>query len=344
MALARVEPDASALAMVMDPSAAEAQLHALQDFVRRVMVEGEDFGVIPGTEKSGGKDAQGNQRPPKKTLLQPGAQKLAEIYGFAVTFTDERPPVERWEMEDPLFAYVKRATITRRRDGLYLGSGIGSCNSRETRYAGRWVFEREVPAELDRDRLPRRDGTAKGSGKPYVMYRVPNPALYDLVNTIEKMACKRAYVGAVIGVTRSAGIFTQDAEDIPPEAYGERRPVAASREHEHTGHGANIPDAEIEEPYAEPPPPARPEWAESIRAAAFVKGWRTADLAAAAVRVATSGVAPVEAVEAELVEAMAWAKVPEAHKPKALEFFRGETAKAMPPPAEQGAPRAGAAS
>jgi hypothetical protein len=79
------------------------------------------------------------------------------------------------------------------------------------------VFERDVPIDLDRGNLPKKDGIGRNN-KPYVLYRVPNPEIYDLVNTIEKMACKRALVHAVIAVTRSSGLFTQDLEDVKVEA------------------------------------------------------------------------------------------------------------------------------
>lgn len=231
-AIAVIRPSEAGLTMVVAPTEAEQRLHDLQDFVRRNMVEGEDFGVIPGTKGQDGK-------PPKKTLLQPGAQKLAEIYGLAVTFEDARTPIERWDGEDPMFAYFKIAKVSRRTDGAFLGSGMGSCNSREKKYAARWVFERDVPPHLDIERLPKREGKAKGSGKPFVMFKVPNPEIFDLVNTIEKMACKRALVGAVIAVTRSAGIFTQDMED-------------AAQEPQSRNASAEVIEAEFE---TAPPPP-----------------------------------------------------------------------------------------
>lgn len=219
-----VAPPSGALAMMGTPSEAEERLRELQDFIKRAMVEGSDYGKIPGTDKD--------------TLLQPGAQKLAEIYGFAVDFEDARPPIERWgdDGSEPLFAYFKRARLMRRTDGLFVGAGIGSCNSREEKYSGRWVFEREVPDHLDRSRLRRRDGKSKKNGSPYVMFRIPNPALFDLVNTIEKMAAKRALVMAVIAATRSAGIFTQDLEDMAPEARGAKgKPEASEAEYEEDG-------------------------------------------------------------------------------------------------------------
>lgn len=232
-ALARTE--SAGLAMVVEPSEAVRQLQQLQEFVRGCMVEGEDYGVLPGTRGQDGK-------PPKKVLYQPGAQKLKEIYGLAVTFEDSRPPIERWDGDDPMFAYFKRAIVTRMSDGRFLGDGIGSCNTREQKYASRWVFDNQVPPGLDVSRLQRKEGVSAKNGRTFVQYKIPNPEIFDLVNTAEKMACKRALVAGIISVTRSAGIFTQDMEKAVEEA---RQPGVGRTE---------IPDAEFEE---QPPPPPR---------------------------------------------------------------------------------------
>lgn len=248
--LATREPSHDGLVMVIAPTEAEQRLRELQDFVRRTMVEGEDYGVIPGTKGTEGK-------PPKKTLFQPGAQKLAEIYGLAIKYEDERPPIERWDDDGAFFAYTKRAVLSRRSDGLFLGSGVGSCNSKEEKYAGRWVFERDVPGHLDFAKLRSKSGVGKNK-KPYTMYRVPNSAIFDLVNTIEKMACKRALVHAVIAVTRSAGIFTQDLDDISREARGEIEdaefePVAVMDPGDHNGHRVREPEPAKPQPVAVDP-------------------------------------------------------------------------------------------
>lgn len=154
------------LTMVSSPQLAQQRLAQLQDFVKEVMIEGVDHGTIPGT--------------PKPTLYQPGAQKLCEIYGLApeFEFTSRR---EDWE--NGFLAYEARCTLISRRDGGKVGTGIGACNSQESRYKKR--------------------------------------SAADLQNTLMKMACKRALVHAVLGATRSAGIFTQDIEDDAPE---EERP------------------------------------------------------------------------------------------------------------------------
>jgi hypothetical protein len=201
--LARTSTDYDGLVMVVAPAEAARRLQELQAFVQSAMVRGVDYGTIPGTDKP--------------TLLQPGAQKLEEIYGFAHTF-EAAETVQDWEKG--FFLYRKRCVLTSRRTGTYIGDGVGSCNSREGRYAYRWMFDNELPQGLDRKAL--RSETKVGrNGKPYTRYRMPNEDIYSLVNTIEKMAAKRALVHAVIGATRSAGIFTQDVEDLPSEVFGE---------------------------------------------------------------------------------------------------------------------------
>jgi len=191
------------LVMVVSPAEARRRVQELQAFVQEVMVRDVDFGVIPGTDKP--------------SLYQPGAQKLAELYGFSHDF-EESTSVEDWEKG--FFFYRRKCILTSRRDGRYVGSGVGSCNSREDRYAGRWVFDNEVPKGLDINALPVKTFNKRNGSGTFRKYRVPNPDIYSLVNTIEKMACKRAYVGAVIAVTRSAGLFTQDVEDLPAEVFG----------------------------------------------------------------------------------------------------------------------------
>lgn len=163
-----IEVRNDALTMVSSPQIARQRLMQLQEFVRDAMIEGIDYGTIPGT--------------PKPTLYQPGAQKLTEIYGLAphYEFTSR---VENWE--SGFLVYEARCTLRSRRDDSVVGTGIGACNSMEGRYKKR--------------------------------------SAADLQNTLMKMACKRALVHAVLGATRSSGIFTQDLEDAEPEEPKQRK-------------------------------------------------------------------------------------------------------------------------
>lgn len=231
-ALVKVEREYQGLQMATAPAEAQRRVQELQAFVQKAMVKGLDYDTIPGTEKP--------------SLLQPGAQKLAEIYGFSHRFIVTEQ-VKEWERGFFYFEY--RCVLESRRDGSFVGEGLGSCNSRESKYAGRWVpaselpkganlasyqrregarwcFETDLPAGVDRRTLQTQQRKSK-KGSTYTVYRVvdeqylvPNPDPYSLVNTMQKMAAKRAYVMAVIAATRSAGIFTQDTEDLPAEVFG----------------------------------------------------------------------------------------------------------------------------
>jgi len=53
------------------------------------------------------------------------------------------------------------------------------------------------------------------------IYAVPNHDVADQVNTIQKMAQKRAFVGASLIATNASEFFTQDIEDMPREAISD---------------------------------------------------------------------------------------------------------------------------
>jgi hypothetical protein len=61
------------------------------------------------------------------------------------------------------------------------------------------------------------------------LYRIPNPDIADLVNTIQKMAQKRALVAATLIATSASEFFTQDVEDTSGDSFG--IPDADGRSH-----------------------------------------------------------------------------------------------------------------
>ena len=187
-------------AFVMSVQQAKQQLLQLQSFVREVMVKDEDYGVIPGTEKP--------------TLLKPGAEKLNEIYGYAPEL-DTSNRVEDWA--GGFFHYEVKCRLVSKRTGRIVAEGVGSCNSKEKRYNDRWVFKSDLPDTLTQDEighLKTKEIVSRKNGQKYTMYLWRNEDIFTLVNTILKMAKKRALVDATLSATRSSGIFTQDMEDI----------------------------------------------------------------------------------------------------------------------------------
>lgn len=192
--LAVIDAEVRVLALepVSDNRTALARYVQLQDFVRAVMRKGEDFGDIPGVAKP--------------TLFKAGAEKLAEMYGLAITLPDaRRRSIENWEQG--FWHYEVVCSLVSRRTGEVVAEGVGSCNSMEDRYRTKEWWNTPNQPSASEGWMPTRNGK---------WFRfIENPTRWNLPNTLLKMAKKRALVDAVLSVTRSSGIFTQDVEDMP---------------------------------------------------------------------------------------------------------------------------------
>lgn len=194
-ALAVIDADAAILSPVMSAEEFAERMREFQQFVKSQMVEGEDYGVIPGTKKP--------------TLLKPGAEKLGELYGLA-PHLEIVERVENWDKG--FFHYEVRCDLVSKRTGTVVAQGVGSCNSMEARYRYRWVFEDDIPSGADMSGVPSKRLKTKYGWK--TQYRLLNEDIYSQVNTILKMAKKRAHIDASLSATRSSGLFTQDLEDL----------------------------------------------------------------------------------------------------------------------------------
>ena len=178
---------------------AKTRYNMLKRFVKYVMKEGSDYGVIPGTDKP--------------TLLKPGAEKLDNIYGF-YSESEIIDKIEDWDK--PFFNYTSKVILYNKRTGMKEAEGIGSCNSMESKYRFRWIFESDLTDEQkqDKDNLKTKKFFSKKHNREFKTFRVPNDDIYTLVNTLQKMADKRAFVAATLKATRTSDMFTQDMEDI----------------------------------------------------------------------------------------------------------------------------------
>ena len=154
-----------------------------------VLREGVDFGKVPGSKKD--------------TLLKPGAERLCSAFEFSPQF-ETLTAVEDWDK--PLFHYRILCRLIHIPTGKEVATGEGSCNSMELKYRYRWVNPTEAkaagynPEELAKNQW----------GK----VRILNDDVYSLVNTIDKMACKRALVAATLIGANASEFFTQDIEDM----------------------------------------------------------------------------------------------------------------------------------
>lgn len=120
----------------------------------------------------------------KPTLLKPGAEKLCKLFGLRPV-----PELVRCveDFDKPLFHYHYRVALLNRQ-GEIVAAGEGNCNSLE--------------------------------GK----YQKQQSRIFDLPNTLCKMAQKRAMVAAVLVATGASEFFTQDIEDWQDIVEGGDRP------------------------------------------------------------------------------------------------------------------------
>lgn len=179
----------------------------------KLMQAGTDYGVIPGTTA--------------KSLWRAGAEKLLILHGYAHRLVIEDPGLDRielWDRDAPMFFYRYRCDIIDRRTDAVIATAYGSASSREDKYAYRWVSESQAKSlGLDPTRLSAK--WARKGGKSWRLYRIDNPDIPSLVNTIDKMAQKRALIGATRAATAASGLFTEEDIPLADERGGEEAAV-----------------------------------------------------------------------------------------------------------------------
>lgn len=210
------------------------QTQKIQQCMNAVMVDGEHYGVIPGTQGRDGK-------PPKKTLLKPGAEKLCLMFRLCPEYE-----IIQSEHSPGFISYTVRCTLTHIPTGARVATGLGSCNSRENKYvrpapktcpkcggafliAGNPEYERDAAFKGGMLCYGKKGGCgAKFKPGDESIEKQPtgiaDPA--DLDNTLLKMGCKRSLVAASLNATAASDCFTQDLEDLTEKA-AEYTPPAA---------------------------------------------------------------------------------------------------------------------
>lgn len=208
----------SFIAPVVNLAEAKQRYELFRSFVGGVLVKGRDYGEVPGTTKP--------------TLLKPGAEKLGAFFGLRPTFLIQES-VNDWTGKDhgePFFFREYKCQLFK--NGELVGEGVGSCNSWEKKYRYR-SSERVCPScgkpTIIKGKQEYGGGFicfAKkgGCGAKFAdnapeitnqeVGQVANKDVADQVNTIDKMAQKRAFVAAILIATNASDYFTQDMEDF----------------------------------------------------------------------------------------------------------------------------------
>lgn len=185
-----VVPGSSLLPFGQDMAHIQEFVHNLDYVYRHLLQEGTDYYRI---SQAG-----------KPSLSRPGSELIAIWSGLRVIPREER------NIEDREAAYFQYDFIADVFLGdIHITSGTGSCNSMEPKYAFRWAYERELPGNIRKEELETR---TVHSGTQYKIPATKNE-IFGLMNTIKKMAEKRAHVNAVMRATGADRIFTQDLED-----------------------------------------------------------------------------------------------------------------------------------
>lgn len=163
-----------------------------------VLIKGQDYGVIPGVSKP--------------SLLKPGAEKLLVFFQLSVEVecTDKV-----LDLNTKFISYTYKASI-KNNLGRLITQCEGSVNSFETKYRYTWMnadkpVDKTIEDKMVVDKTGKWGKTTKGW---QWMERIENPDVIGLQNTIQKMAQKRAIVGAVLLATGASEFFTQDVEDM----------------------------------------------------------------------------------------------------------------------------------
>jgi hypothetical protein len=191
--------NANALTLVLNqknwalthPVEYQARMHnILVDFVQRVMVKDVDYGHIKGCGD-------------KPMLFKAGAEKTLNLFRMSVRFELVNSQ-EDWDK--PLFSYNYKATV-RGPDGQIISECDSNCNSWESKYRYRMVSEQYAKPDEKAEAVGKKS-TQKGP-----MLLLPNKDIYSQINTIQKMAQKRAMVGAVL-IAANASAFFQNLDKM----------------------------------------------------------------------------------------------------------------------------------
>lgn len=167
-----------ALALTRD-AVTQLQEHRklLMEYVKSQLRKDVDYGIVPGTDKP--------------TLYKPGGEKMRALFSLqASTVMADK------ELDRPgNFAMFTYRTEIRDKYGNLLATCEGSCNSQEKKYRERatykWNDQKRRKEKVGAEATP----------------------VCDVLNTLQKMAQKRSFVGAIILATAASDFFNQDIDD-----------------------------------------------------------------------------------------------------------------------------------
>ena len=190
-----------------------AQVNLIQDIMKKVMKDGEHYGVIPGTDKP--------------SLLKSGAEKICMTFRLRPEYLITERDLPNGHRE-----YESMCDLFDIQTGNKVGAGVGVCSTMESKYRYRksallcphcggehvikgkeeygggwlcWAKKGGCGAKF-------KDEDEKIKGQK--VGRIENPDIADTYNTVKKISKKRSFVDATLTATAASDIFTQDMEEL----------------------------------------------------------------------------------------------------------------------------------
>jgi len=138
-----------------------------EQLVQEVLEPDIDFGTIPGV--------------PQPFLWDSGAAKIMAAFNCYASYK-----VIDSVIQIPHIRYTITSHLINRQSQHVVATGIGAASTKEVKHRYRWVEDPEKEGIARKGLKQRKDKK----------FRIPNPETEDLLNTIAKMAAKRADVDA----------------------------------------------------------------------------------------------------------------------------------------------------
>lgn len=187
-------PDSQRASLQVTPQSIQETVQSialLQGMVKEVLVRGIDYGRIPGT--------------PQDSLWDPGA---SQIIGSFHCYCGQRRIIKLEDSEEKIVVCLEVPVISRNLQ-IEVASGIGASSTLETKYKYRWVSNPQEWAYNDEAIKTFRTKKGREEGREVILYRIPNPEHSELLNTIVKMASKRAEVDAAESLPGVSSVLRQ---------------------------------------------------------------------------------------------------------------------------------------
>ena len=225
------------VAPVVGIEEAKSKFEMVRKYTADCLKKGVDYGSFQGVAKP--------------SLLKPGAEKICSLFGLTAKFK-QVDKVLNWTGEgnpdnEPFFYFEYKCELFR--GGEFVGSCDGSCNSWEKKYRYR-KGELTCPnCGKPLRKSKNNDGfycwtKAGGCGAQFQSNdtRITSQKVGDVknfdtaeqVNTFQKMAQKRAYIGATLIACNLSEYYTQDIEDMDSRSYIPEQPTTDVPEAEYS--------------------------------------------------------------------------------------------------------------